>query len=143
MSIDYLSSLYKLNLISAKTQKNVLIKQGLSLHIHKMNRKAGGRGDIDRRQFIDAIPKVLSNPAFIIEHKPNKDDDYPDIRHLYFKTVTLNNNNYKLMFVVSLTNIEQPKLLSFYKADLYERITVGDTILYEGGQQTKVILSKG
>ena len=108
-----------------------------------MNRKAGGRGDIDRRQFIDAIPKVLSNPAFIIEHKPNKDDDYPDIRHLYFKTVTLNNNNYKLMFVVSLTNIEQPKLLSFYKADLYERITVGDTILYEGGQQTKVILSKG
>ena len=35
------------------------------------------------------------------------------------------------------------KLLSFYKADLYERITVGDTILYEGGQQTKVILSKG
>ena len=27
------SSLYKLNLISAKTQKNVLIKQGLSLHI--------------------------------------------------------------------------------------------------------------
>lgn len=47
------------------------------------------------------------------------------------------------MFVVSLTNIEQPKLLSFYKADLYERITVGDTILYEGGQQTKVILSKG
>ena len=85
----------------------------------------------------------LPTTAFIIEHKPNKDDDYPAIRHLYFKTVTLNNNNYKLMFVVSLTNIEQPKLLSFYKADLYERITVGDTILYEGGQQTKVILSKG
>ena len=85
----------------------------------------------------------LPTTAFIIEHKPNKDDDNPDIRHLYFKTVTLNNNNYKLMFVVSLTNIEQPKLLSFYKADLYERITVGDTILYEGGQQTKVILSKG
>ena len=47
------------------------------------------------------------------------------------------------MFVVSLTNMEQPKLLSFYNVDLYERITVGDTILYEGGQQTKVILSKG
>lgn len=108
-----------------------------------MNRKAGGRGDINRQQFIDAIPKVLSNPAFIIEHKPNKDDDYQDIRHLYFKTVKLNERTYKLMFVVSLANIEQPKLLSFYNVDLYERITVGDTILYEGGQQTKVILSKG
>ena len=65
------------------------------------------------------------------------------MRHLYFKTVTLDNYNYKLMFVVSLLDSEKPKLLSFYKTDLYERITVGDTILYEGGQQTKVILSKG
>ena len=129
--------------IQTPIEKVYLSNIGPETLFHKMNRKAGGRGDIDRRQFIDAIPKVLSNPAFIIEHKPNKDDDYPDIRHLYFKTVKLDNYNYKLMFVVSLTNIEQPKLLSFYKADLYERITVGDTILYEGGQQTKVILSKG
>ena len=48
-----------------------------------MNRKAGGRGNIDRRQFIDAISKVLSNPAFIIEHKPNKDDDYQDTTFVF------------------------------------------------------------
>ena len=37
-----------------------------------------------------------------------------------------------------------PKLLRFYKVvDLYDEISNGDTILYEGGQQTKVILSKG
>ena len=138
-----MDALFKSRGVPACVEKVYLSNIGQETLFRKMNRKAGGRGDIDRRQFIDAIPKVLSNPAFIIEHKPNKDDDYPYIRHLYFKTVTLNNNNYKLMFVVSFTNIEQPKLLSFYKADLYERITVGDTILYEGGQQTKVILSKG
>ena len=129
--------------IQTPIEKVYLSNIGQETLFHKMNRKAGGRGDIDRRQFIDAIPKVLSNPAFIIEHKPNKDDNFKDVRHLYFKTVTLDNYNYKLMFVVSLLDSEKPKLLSFYKADLYERITVGDTILYEGGQQTKVILSKG
>ena len=36
-----------------------------------------------------------------------------------------------------------PKLLSFYKVDLFKIVKTGDTILYEGGQQTKVILSKG
>lgn len=65
------------------------------------------------------------------------------MRHLYFKTVKLDNYNYKLMFVVSLLDSEKPKLLSFYKVDLFKTVKIGDTILYEGGQQTKVILSKG
>lgn len=129
--------------IQTPIEKVYLSNIGQETLFHKMNRKAGGRGDIDRRQFIDAIPKVLSNPAFIIEHKPNKDDDYPDIRHLYFKTVKLDNYNYKLMFVVSLLDDKKPKLLSFYAVDFYDKIQIGDTILYEGGQQTKVILSKG
>lgn len=47
------------------------------------------------------------------------------------------------MFVVSLLDSEKPKLLSFYKVDLFKTVKIGDTILYEGGQQTKVILSKG
>ena len=47
------------------------------------------------------------------------------------------------MFVISLENRKQPKLLSFYKVDLFKIVKTGDTILYEGGQQTKVILSKG
>lgn len=110
---------------------------------HKIKRKSGNRNDIDRRQFLDAIPKVLSNPAFIIEHKPSKDDDYIDDRHLYFKSVELQGKTYSLIFVISLENKNRPKLISFYKADIFDRIKVGDTILYEGGQQTKVILSKG
>ena len=65
------------------------------------------------------------------------------MRHLYFKTVKLDNYNYRLMFVVSLLDSEKPKLLSFYKVDLFKTVKIGDTILYEGGQQTKVILSKG
>ena len=64
-------------------------------------------------------------------------------RHLYFKTVKLDNYNYKLMFVVSLLDDKKTKLLSFYAVDFYDKIQIGDTILYEGGQQTKVILSKG
>lgn len=47
------------------------------------------------------------------------------------------------MFVVSLLDSSRPKLLSFYKVDFYEEIHDGDTILYEGEQQTKVKLSKG
>ena len=47
------------------------------------------------------------------------------------------------MFVVSLKNPAYPKLISFYNVDIFKRIFVGDTILYEGGQQTKVKLSKG
>ena len=129
--------------VPACVEKVYLSNIGQETLFRKMNRKAGGRGDIDRRQFIDAIPKVLSNPAFIIEHKPNKDDDYQDIRHLYFKIVKLDNYNYKLMFVVSLLDDKKPKLLSFYAVDFYDKIQIGYTILYEGGQQTKVILSKG
>ena len=129
--------------IQTPIEKVYLSNIGNEKLFHKMNRKAGGRGDIDWRQFIDAIPKVLSNPAFIIEHKPNKDDNFKDVRHLYFKTVKLDNYNYRLMFVVSLLDSENPKLLSFYKVDLFKTVKIGDTILYEGGQQTKVILSKG
>ena len=129
--------------VPACVEKVYLSNIGQETLFRKMNRKAGGRGDIDRRQFIDAIPKVLSNPAFIIEHKPNKDDNFKDVRHLYFKTVKLDNYNYRLMFVVSLLDSEKPKLLSFYKVDLFKTVKIGDTILYEGGQQTKVILSKG
>ena len=129
--------------IQTPIEKVYLSNIGPETLFRKMNRKAGGRGDIDRRQFIDAIPKVLSNPAFIIEHKPNKDDNFKDVRHLYFKTVKLDNYNYRLMFVVSLLDSEKPKLLSFYKVDLFKTVKIGDTILYEGGQQTKVILSKG
>ena len=47
------------------------------------------------------------------------------------------------MFVVSLLDDKKPKLLSFYAVDFYDKIQIGDTILYEGGQQTNVILSKG
>ena len=136
-------ALFKSRCVPACVEKVYLSNIGQETLFRKMNRKAGGRGDIDRRQFIDAIPKVLSNPAFIIEHKPNKDDDYQDIRHLYFKTVKLDNYNYKLMFVVSLLDDKKTKLLSFYAVDFYDKIQIGDTILYEGGQQTKVILSKG
>ena len=129
--------------IQTPIEKVYLSNIGQETLFHKMNRKAGGRSDIDRRQFIDAIPKVLSNPAFIIEHKPNKDDDYQDIRHLYFKTVTLNNNNYKLMFVVSLTNIEQPKLLSFYNVDdIFKKINESDVIVYKDGRKTEIKLQK-
>ena len=108
-----------------------------------MNRKAGGHGDIDRQKFIDAIPKVLSNPAFIIEHKPNKDDNFKDVRHLYFKTVTLDNNNYRLMFVVSLLDSEKPKLLSFYKVDdIFKKINESDVIVYKDGRKTEIKLQK-
>ena len=129
--------------IQTPIEKVYLSNIGQETLFHKMNRKAGGRGDINRQQFIDAIPKVLSNPAFIIEHKPNKDDNFKDVRHFYFRKVSLNGNDYKLMFVISLENRKQPKLLSFYKVDLFKIVKTGDTILYEGGQQTKVILSKG
>lgn len=110
---------------------------------HKMNRKSGDRGDIDRRLFIDAIPKALMSPAFIIEHIPTENEEYKDIRHLYFKAISLNNKCYKMMFVVSLLDTKRPKLISFYSVDIYDVIHSGDTIVYEGGQQTKVKLSKG
>ncbi|MBP5358528.1 MAG: hypothetical protein J6Y69_05005 [Treponema sp.] len=116
---------------------------------HKMNRKRGGRGDIDRRLFLDAIPKALSNPAFIIEHIPTGRNDFKDICHLYFKSVYLSakeanrrKTKYILMFVVSLKDPTYPKLISFYDVDIFERIFVGDTILYEGGQQVQVKLTK-
>ncbi len=51
--------------IQTPIEKVYLSNIGPETLFRKMNRKAGGRGDIDRRQFIDAIPKVLSNPAFI------------------------------------------------------------------------------
>ena len=69
--------------IQTPIEKVYLSNIGPETLFRKMNRKAGGRGDIDRRQFIDAIPKVLSNPAFIIEHKPNKDDDYQDTTFVF------------------------------------------------------------
>ena len=75
--------------------------------------------------------------------QPTENDNYNDTRHFYFKTVNLKGSIYKLMFVVSLLDSSRPKLLSFYKVDFYEEIHDGDTILYEGGQQTKVKLSKG
>ena len=65
------------------------------------------------------------------------------MRHLYFKTVTLDNYNYKLMFVVSLTNIEQPKLLSFYNVDdIFKKINESDVIVYKDGRKTEIKLQK-
>ena len=46
-------------------------------------------------------------------------------------------------FLLSSRQNALQKLLSFYAVDFYDKIQIGDTILYEGGQQTKVILSKG
>lgn len=110
---------------------------------HKIKRNQGVNGDIDRRLLLDAIPKVLSNPIFIIEHSPTAKEHYSDIRHLYFRKVDLQGNDFILVFIVSLEK-SKTKLLSFYKiTDIYRLISEGDIIVYEGGQQTKVKLSKG
>lgn len=135
------------NCITTPIENVYLDNIGKETLFDKMKRKRGGRGDIDRRLFIDAIPKVLSNPAFIIEHIPTRVDEY--ICHLYFKKVNLQvkegnsqKSEYTLMFVVSLKNPAYPKLISFYNVDIFKRIFVGDTILYEGGQQVQVKLTK-
>ena len=135
------------NCITTPIENVYLDNIGKETLFDKMKRKKGGRKDIDRRLFIDAIPKVLSNPAFIIEHIPTRVDEY--ICHLYFKKVNLQvkegnsqKSEYTLMFVVSLKNPAYPKLISFYNVDIFKRIFVGDTILYEGGQQVQVKLTK-
>lgn len=46
------------------------------------------------------------------------------------------------MFVVSLKDENRPKLISFYNVDIYKEIFENDIILYKGGQQVKVKLSK-
>ena len=46
------------------------------------------------------------------------------------------------MFVISLLDKNKPKLLSFYNVDIYNEIHEGDIIVYEGGQQVQVKLTK-
>lgn len=47
------------------------------------------------------------------------------------------------MFVVSLTNIDQPKLLSFYNVDdIFKKINESDVIVYKDGRKTEIKLQK-
>ena len=111
-----------------------------------------------KEQFLIMISKLVANiekqhRALKLRIYPNEQQEllinktFGCCRQIYnnrlFKTVNLKGSIYKLMFVVSLLDSSRPKLLSFYKVDFYEEIHDGDTILYEGGQQTKVKLSKG
>lgn len=124
--------------------ENVFIDNiGTETLYHKISRKKGGRGEIDRRKYLDAIPNVLSHPTFIIEHKPTSSDTYNSIRHFYFRKTKLQDETAILMFVVDLENKERPKLLSFQKIDdIYDKIKEGDVIIYKDGQKTEIQLQK-
>ena len=118
-------------------------KIGDETQYQKIGRKKGGRGEIDRRKYLDAIPKVLSNPAFIIKHIPTEEDDYKTIRHFYFGKTNLQGESVILMFVVDLENPKRPKLLSFQNIDdIYKKIKEGDFILCKGRQKTEIQLQK-
>ena len=118
-------------------------KIGDETQYQKIGRKKGGRGEIDRRKYLDAIPKVLSNHAFIIKHIPTEEDDYKTIRHFYFGKTNLQGESVILMFVVDLENPKRPKLLSFQNIDdIYKKIKEGNFILCKGRQKTEVQLQK-
>lgn len=129
--------------ITTPIEKVFMDKIGTETQYQKIGRKIGGKGEIDRRRYLDAIPKVLRNPAFIIEHIPNEKDDYKAIRHFYFRKTELQGEKVILMFVVDLENPNRPKLLSFHNIDdIYKKINEGDFIVYKDGQKTKIQLQR-
>lgn len=125
--------------IQSPIEEVYLGKIGKETQFDKINRKKGSRRDIDRRLLLDAIPKVIKNPAFIIETKYSQNEN----RHLYFKSAIVKNKKYILMFVVSLQDTSKPKLISFQNVDdIYKKIKEGDFVLFEDGRKTRVKLQK-
>lgn len=109
---------------------------------HKLSRKQGGKKDIKRSLLLGAIKPVLENPIFIIEHQAKEESEKINDTHLYFRGCKIMGKSYVVLAVVSL-GFTNPLLISIYNIDdFYKKVSEGDLIVYENGQQVKERLLK-